>query len=149
MASKPDSNLTADKIVILLSSLLSLFVFRVFAQLIQYNRNLAFLPGFDTWHSATIPYGWLLVSQLFIIFIILAVIFKIHFETYQCNKRRALILLCLGIIYFLFMTIRFALSLTILQSHPWFGATLPAFFHIVLAAIVIVIGIYDFQGVDS
>ena len=149
MANKSDSFLTADRTVVLIISLLALFVFRVLAQLLQYNNDLPYLPGFEVWHSATIPYAWVLVSQLLIISVILAVIFKIHFKTYRRNKKRALILLGFGLIYFLFMTLRFVLSLTILPSHPWFGATLPAFFHMVLASIVIVIGLYDFNGIDN
>ena len=138
--------LSSGKTTTLLIILLLLFLFRVLAQLLQFIGDLPYLPDFEAWHSATIPYGWLLFSQGLIITIIISVIIRIHRMLYRFNKRRGILLLCLGSFYFLFMLARFLLSVTIMTSHPWFGATLPAFFHLVLASIVIVIGLYEYQG---
>jgi len=35
-----------------------------------------------------------------------------------------------------------------MQSHHWFGATLPAFFHIVLALFLVVLGAYEKSQVN-
>src|SRR3712207_3552872 len=43
--------------------LLAAFLGRVLAQLIQAVRPVGWLPPFEAWHSATIPYGALLALQ--------------------------------------------------------------------------------------
>lgn len=129
--------------------LLLLFCFRVDAQLIQLVTDVPFLPGFDAWHSASIPYGVLLGSQCLIIFLALMVILKINKNSYRVNHGRSIGLLWVGWLYFLFMTVRFLLSITIMQSHSWFGATLPAIFHMVLASFLIVLGAYEKCQLDS
>jgi hypothetical protein len=130
----------AVKILLLL---LLLFSFRVAAQFIQLSAGLSFLPGFDAWHSASIPYPALLGSQLLIIFVSVLVIRKIHDGSYGANSRRSKILFWLGWLYFIFMFARFILSITIMQSHAWFGATLPAIFHMVLALFLLFLSSYE------
>lgn len=137
--------LTPGKTIKLLYVLLALFIFRVLIQLIQFFGDLSFLPDFESWHSETIPYGWLLLSQGLIIAWVIAVILRIHRMQYRFNEKCALFLLWSGSLYFLVMLARLILSITILTSHPWFGATLPALFHLVLASIVIVTGLYEYQ----
>lgn len=127
----------------LLLILLALFCFRVLAQLVQLSEGLSFLPGFDAWHSASIPYPALLGSQLCIIFLSFYVIAKINSGSYRANSARSKILFWLGWLYFSFMFVRFILSVTIMQSHAWFGATLPAIFHMVLALFLVVLGSYE------
>ena len=127
----------------LLLLLLLLFCFRVVAQFVQLFAGLSFLPGFDAWHSASIPYPALLGSQLLIIFSSVFVISKIRSDSYRANSTRSKILLWLGWLYFIFMFIRFILSVTIMQSHVWFGTTLPAIFHMVLALFLVVVGSYE------
>ena len=138
--------MTVNATVTLLKILLSLFLFRVFVQLLQFNRDLPYLPSFEAWHSATIPYSWLLFSQVLITFAIITVIIRIHRGLYVFYKTRALLLLWFGAIYFIFMLVRFTLSISILTTHHWFGATLPALFHMVLASVFIVTGLYEYHG---
>lgn len=130
----------------LLIILLSLFIFRVLAQLIQYRRNLPVLPGFEDWHSATLPYGWLLLCQAVIIVTVLLVISRIYKETYKPYRRRALFLLTAGLVYFLIMLVRLILGVSIMKTHPWMGAILPTIFHLVLAGIVLTIGRYEYRN---
>lgn len=127
----------------LLLVLLLLFFIRVVAQLIQYNLEISWLPAFYSWLSATIPYGWLLFSQVVIIGIIVMVMVRIQRGSYHFSKVRARLLLWIGAIYFLTMLVRFILSMTLMTAHPWFGATLPALFHMVLASVLLVIGLYE------
>lgn len=130
----------------LLFVLLILFFVRVLAQLLQNNLEISWLPAFDAWHSATIPYSWLLISQVVITTIIVSVIVHIQRGSYLLKKARASLLLWIGAIYFLFMLMRFILSITLMTTHPWFGATLPALFHMVLASVFLVIGLYEWDG---
>ena len=131
------------KTVFALITLLVLFCFRVLAQLIQWLQAVAWLPEFEVWHSGALPYEWLLVSQGLIIALFVGVIIRIQRNQYACNSTRVKLLVVVGWVYFVFMVLRFILSLTLLPSHPWFGATLPAFFHIVLATMLLVIGYYE------
>ena len=139
----PVNSATREVTLKILIIILILFSFRVISQYLQLNANIEFLPEFDAWHSASIPYPFLLCSQLIIIFLSVTVILKIYNNSYRANDKRAKILLWLGWLYFTFMMIRFLLSITFMQSHVWFGATLPAFFHMVLASFLIVLGSYE------
>jgi len=129
--------------------LLVLFCFRVGVQFIQLVADLPLLPEFDAWHSASISYPVLLGFQLIIIFLSLTVIVRIYHNNYRENYKRSIILLWIGWLYFVFMLIRFLLSITIMQSHVWFGATLPAFFHLVLALFLIVLGTVEKSQLGS
>ena len=53
----------------ILGLLLFLFCLRVLSQLVVYLFDVPFLPAFEHWHSASIPYGVLVFSQLIIILI--------------------------------------------------------------------------------
>jgi uncharacterized protein len=132
--------------------LLILFCFRILAQFLQSITNIPLLPPFHVWHSSTIPYVWLLGSQIFIIVLSIAVIAQIRRGSYMCRNWRGKFLIWSGAIYFTLMCLRFVLSITIFRSHPWFGATLPAVFHVVLAGFLITLGIYEqtnAKGIES
>jgi hypothetical protein len=129
--------------VILLRLLLTLFCFRVGAQFVQLYAGLSYLPEFSAWHSASIPYPLLLGAQLVIIALASIVIAKVGRDRYRASYSRSRILVWFGWIYFIFMLFRLVLSLTIMQSHAWFGATLPALFHMVLALFLIVLGWHE------
>lgn len=129
----------------ILSGLILIFCFRVGVQFLQRFGDFDFLPSFNDWHSGSIPYLWLFVSQVVIIFITVNIVFKLHINTYKCGLKKSKVLLFIGWLYFLFMLVRFVLSITVMQPHQWFGATLPAAFHMVLAAFLIVLGWYE-QG---
>jgi hypothetical protein len=126
-----------------LALFLILFCFRVLAQFLQSIVHIPLLPPFNAWHSTTIPYAWLLGSQIMIITVSLTVITQVRRNSYTCRGWRGKFLIWSGGIYFTLMCLRFVLSITILGSHPWFGATLPAFFHMVLAGFLITMGIYE------
>ena len=133
----------------ILSGLTLAFCFRVIAQLLQKFGNFNFLPSFNDWQSGSIPYLWLFISQVIIISIAIYTIFKIHKNTYKYSIKKSKVLLFIGWLYFIFMLIRFVLSITILQSHPWYGATIPAAFHMVLAAYLIVLGWYEYNQITG
>ena len=133
----------------ILSGLVLVFCFRVGAQFLQSIGDFDFLPSFSEWHSDSIPYLWLFLSQVIIIFFTVTIIFKLHRNTYKCDLKKAKVLLFIGWLYFIFMWARFLLSMTLMQSHPWFGATLPAVFHMVLASFLIVLGWYESGHVAS
>jgi len=76
-----------------LTILLLMFCFRVTAQLLQRLTTIDFLPGFDAWHSASIPYAYLLASQCIIIVLALVVIVNIYNQAYRALLGRSIALL--------------------------------------------------------
>jgi hypothetical protein len=126
-----------------LALFLILFCFRVLAQFLQSIVHIPLLPQFHAWHSSTVPYSWLLGSQITTILVSLAVITQVRRDSYSCRNWRGKLLIWSGSIYFTLMCLRFVLSITVMDSHPWLGATLPAFFHMVLAGFLITLGIYE------
>jgi len=133
---------------VLLALLIAAFLFRVGAQAIQAWRPVAWLPPFESWHSATLPYSLLLASQL----VILAAQFWVLIAMIQGRGRPrkavGVTLLVLGAAYFGFMLFRLISGLTFLRHVPWFDAILPTEFHLVLAAFLLVLADFHlrFQG---
>jgi len=126
--------------------LLALFCFRVAAQPLARTGAASFLPSFDTWHSALLPYAWLLAAQILIIIVFAWTAWRFTRGDVTPHSRLGWFLFVLGAIYFGVMLVRLALGLTVLSSHPWFGKTLPAFFHLVLASFLLLVGRFHIQA---
>jgi hypothetical protein len=122
----------------LLWILLSLFAFRVAAQLAARFVRSTLLPEFEVWHSGVLPYGVLLASQIAIL--ALQAWTARQFTSGAVRPRRAagIAALTFGTLYFTTMVVRLALGLTVLSGHRWFSSRLATLFHLVLAAYVIV-----------
>ena len=58
------------------------------------------------------------------------------------NRRLSRFLLAGGTLYFTLMTTRMVLGETLLRESGWFNAPIPTFFHLVLAAFLLVWGHY-------
>ena len=122
-----------------------LFIFRVTAQLIQKFYNLPFLPEFDAWHSGALTYPSLLASQILIIGIMTWVIAGFVSGRVLVRYTLGVWLLMLGGIYFLVMVFRLMAGFTFATDHSWLGAPIPAFFHIVLALFILLIGHFHYK----
>ncbi|MGR8946702.1 MAG: sterol desaturase family protein [Gammaproteobacteria bacterium] len=125
-----------------LTVLLGIFIFRVAAQLIQAIYPVHFLPAFDSWQSGALPYPVLVVSQIAVIGVCVRAILRIRLGTVTRSERAAKIYFLLGGIYLLVMLARLVAGFTFAVEHPWLGAHLPTFFHLVLATFLIVIGLF-------
>ena len=117
-----------------------LFIFRVTAQLIQKFYALPFLPPFEAWYSGALAYPWLLASQILIILVMIWVIAGFVKGRISARRKLGAWLLVLGGIYFLVMLFRLIAGFTFAANHHWLGAHIPAFFHIVLASFVLLVG---------
>lgn len=129
--------------------LLGVFLLRVLAQFVQAVAPVRWLPPFDRWQGSSLAYPWLLFLQLLI-----ATLFAWNARALSRNglrQRRSLgaVLLIAGGIYFWGMAMRFGLGLTILSSHAWFGKPLPAFFHMVIASMVLLLGRHHFRSTSQ
>ncbi|HZO44487.1 MAG TPA: hypothetical protein VFB68_01265 [Xanthobacteraceae bacterium] len=133
---------------ILLALLIAAFLFRVGAQAVQAWRPVAWLPPFESWHSATLPYSLLLASQLVILAVQFWVLIAMLRGRLRPRKAVGVTLLVLGAAYFGFMLFRLVAGLTLLRHVPWFDALLPTEFHLVLAAFLLVLADFHlrFQG---
>ncbi len=128
-----------------LSALLCLFTFRVLAQLLQVIYPVGWLPEFRQWQGSSLSYPLLLASQILIIFVVMIMIRQIGMAALKPNRRVGRRLFILGGVYFIVMLLRLILGLTLLSSVSWFATPIPAFFHLVLASIVLVIGHYHYR----
>ena len=135
----------ANRHVVWLLVLAGLFVLRVLAQLIQAVQPVSFLPPFQAWHGAVLPYPALVASQLFIMLILAIVLFRVQSDAIIPSRWKYRVCFALGGIYFVFMAFRLVSGLTFLADDPWFSKQLPAFFHVVLASFILTLGHYIYR----
>lgn len=131
--------------VLPLSILLALFCFRVGTQLLQKYFPVTYLPQFDDWHSNTLPYSILFISQLLIISCLTWILWQLHIGSIKPSHQRGRIILTLGTLYFSLMLFRIIVGLSFASEHIWLSATIPSFFHLVLASFLLGYGHYHFR----
>ena len=129
--------------------LTGLFGFRVLAQLLVANVDVAFLPSFERWHSATMPYAMLLLIQVVILAVMGRTNTRYATQGLKTRPRLGRGLLVFGVIYLLGMLLRLVLGLTLYTGHPWFSKVIPTIFHLVLALWVLSIGWIYFHGTSK
>jgi len=125
--------------------LLLLFCIRVSAQLLVYFLEIPFLPSFEHWHSDSIPYSVLVMSQLIIIVVMSNVALKFSRVQIVANRRMGSWLIMMGGAYCLFMLLRLIISVAELSEHDWWDQPIPSVFHLVLAFFVIVVGQFHYR----
>lgn len=130
----------------LLAALLLLFLGRVAAQCVQWLWPTPLLPDFAAWQSGLLPYWLLLASQIFILAVVLHQIVRIWTGGARPNRRLGAVLLVLGGVYMAGASFRLAAGIANLFDLPFFQAKLPSLFHMVLAAVVLVLGDFHFRG---
>jgi sterol desaturase/sphingolipid hydroxylase (fatty acid hydroxylase superfamily) len=123
-----------------------LFAFRVIAQLVQRLAPVSFLPPDGAWHSGSLPYSLLLTLQILLLIVMALTQVKITRGMLVPRPTVGTGLLSLGAVYFAFMLFRFGAAFTFGAGHPFLGVALPAFFHLVLSAWILVLGFYHHQG---
>jgi len=124
--------------------LTALFAFRVAAQLLILNFPQLPLPAFERWHSEVLAYPILVAFQLAILWVLGFLSHRVFSHQLTPNEKRAKLLCILGACYFLIMSLRLCLSLSIihlpgLSELAWFQRPLPSFFHLVLASFILIL----------
>lgn len=127
----------------------SLFVFRVMAQLTQAWHPVPFLPSFEVWQSGALPYPLLLSAQMVILVFCIRIVWRMFRKAVVPVQKKGKMLWYLGGMYFVTMSLRLVLGLTMAQDHFWFGATLPTIFHLVLATFLLVYGRFHFLATEA
>jgi hypothetical protein len=122
-------------------ALLALFALRVLGQMLVAFFNASWLPPMERWYSGLMPYRYLLPSQL----LVLALMAKICADFtrgrgFFVQPRRffAVAGLWFGWVYLAVMLARYPLQLALKPDAP----VIPIFFHWVLAAFVILVGLW-------
>jgi len=129
----------------LLWALLALFVLRVTSQTLVAFFDVDFLPPMQEWYSGLLPYEYLLPSQVAII----GLMTKICLEFtrgrgffVEPGRFFSVYWLYFGYLYLAIMIARYPIQMALHPEARWFGGTIPIFFHWVLAAFVISVGLY-------
>ena len=133
----------------LLAALLLLFLGRVAAQLVQRLWPTPLLPDFAAWQSGLLPYWVLLAFQLVILAAILHQLVRIWTGRERPKRRVGILLLVLGGVYMAGAAFRLVAGAANLFDLPFFQAKLPAFFHMVLAGVVLVLGNFHVRGAGA
>lgn len=133
---------------IALWSLVLLFCLRVTGQLLQFFSPFSWLPLFEKWQGSSLPYWLLLLIQLLIIVIMVRTVRRYTSGGVQKNHQKGKWLLAIGGVYFTSMAIRLIIGLSDLSAAPWFHKSIPAFFHLVLASFVLLLGAFHMNWVN-
>jgi hypothetical protein len=115
--------------------LLGLFVLRVAGQALVAFLEVRFLPPMEAWYSGLMPYQYLLPSQLLIVAVMAKICADFTRERglfFRPSRFLATAWLWFGYLYLTAMIAR----AVFLRDHP-----IPIFFHWVLAAFVITVGL--------
>ena len=128
-----------------LGVLLSLFLFRVAAQLLQFLHPVDLLPPFESWQSGALPYGWLLFSQLLIVAVFSRILMLFAKRTLVGDRKVGKWLLSTGATYGTIMAFRLVAGLTFASEVHWFAVKLPTLFHLVLASFLLTLGHFHYR----
>ena len=129
----------------ILWTLLALFCCRVLGQVLVEFFGVRFLPPSKEWFSGLVPYPRLLVTQIAIILLCIKICTDLTTRRGWFHQPRnwfGNILLVFGSLYLLVMVVRYGVRMSLYPGERWTGGSIPIFFHWVLAAFVIVLGVY-------
>ncbi len=132
--------------MLVLSALLAAFLLRVLAQLMQFYSDVAWLPPFEAWAAGGLPYPLLVGLQIIIITVAVDVIRKLARNALSPQRKWAIFFFAAGGLYFIAMAARLVAGVTILADIPWFAASLPSAFHLVLAGFILTLGRYHWSN---
>ena len=132
-------------LLIAMSVLVALFGLRVAAQLWQAIYPLEWVPEFAAWHSGLLPYPVLLATQFLIIYLMSYMLHRARTRRIRPKRWKYVLCYVFGAPYMTLMAFRWVAGLTVLADSPWFSKSLPAFFHIVLAIYILLLGLHVHQ----
>ena len=129
---------------LMLGALAALFILRVYAQLAQVSFQVDWMPEFDAWNSGMLPYPILFVFQLCIIGCMIRLMRAVRKGTIRPRRWKYRACFIFGGPYFFFTLFRWTTALAVLAEDPFLSTALPAFFQIVLASFILLLGLYSY-----
>ena len=127
-------------------ALATLFALRVVAQAVQWAGPVPLLPSFDSWQGSGLPYPALLASQVLIVVLLVKALLLVRADAVRPESWKHRACFILGGAYFAAMALRLVAGLTFFSDVEWLAQTLPALFHLVLAAFVLLFGHYVYSA---
>jgi hypothetical protein len=127
-------------------SLCVLFAVRVLGQALQRWAPQLFLPPFEAFQGSRLPYWLLLSFQLLILAVMMRVARRVQSDRLVPHHRIGFWLAWAGAVYMVVALGRIAVGLAVPDAPAWFKTWIPAFFHVVLAAFVLVVSLYHLRG---
>ena len=125
-----------------MSALTALFVVRVLAQLVQWIYPLSWIPAFEDWQGSALPYPMLLAGQFCIVGMMAFLLHRVRNRSISPRNWKHRLCFAVGGVYFALMGFRLVAGLTVLGESIWFARPLPAFFHLVLAGFILLLGFH-------
>ena len=122
-----------------------LFAVRVLGQAVQRWSPQSFLPDFGSFQGSGLPYWLLLSSQSAILGAMLWYAWRVQTRALRASERAGRVLMWLGWIYMLGSIARIGIGIAVPTAPAWFRASIPATFHLVLAAYVLTLAYYHRQ----
>jgi hypothetical protein len=119
--------------------LTALFGLRVLGQVIQRWAPQSFLPPFAAFQGSQLPYPFLLSAQLLILGWMIGSCRLAKVAAPAVVYPWTLALACFGTLYMASSLARIAIGLSVPTAAAWFRAWISEFFHIVLAAFVLLV----------
>ena len=129
-------------LLVAMSALCALFCLRVIAQLIQAIFPVGWIPPFEAWHGGALPYSVLLAVQLALIGWMSFVLTRVRNRTIRARRWKYAVCLVSGGVYFAVMAFRWIAGMTFLAEDAWFSKSIPAFFHLVIAGFILLLGVH-------
>jgi len=127
-------------------ALSTLFAGRVLGQAVQRWMPQPFLPPFEAFQGSNLPYWLLLSFQLSILAVMVRVAWRVQTDRLAPRRRVGFWLAWAGAVYMAVALGRIAVGLAVPDANAWFKTWIPAFFHVVLAAFVLVVSLYHLRG---
>lgn len=119
-----------------------LFAARVIAQAIQFVSQRTWLPHFAEFQGSNLPY-WLLVAvQIIILFFMMHFADRVRQQSLHPTRSASCWLIGCGWIYLAGSLLRILIGLNLVDVPSWFTSWISAFFHLVLASYVLLLGYY-------
>lgn len=129
-------------LLVSMSVLVALFALRVVLQFLQAIYPIDWLPSFEAWHSGLLPYPLLLATQVCIVYLMSYMLHRARTRRMRARRWKFILCYAFGFPYFLFMAFRWLAGMTFLADSGWFAKPIPAFFHIVLANYLLLLGLH-------
>ena len=126
----------------ILATFAGLFALRILAQALQRWAPVPFLPPFEAFQGSNMPYALLLSIQLAILAMMVGITSRVHWGALRKNARSGRVLVWLGGLYLVGSLARLGVGLAMPEAGAWMRASIPAFFHVVLAAFVLTLAAY-------
>ena len=132
--------------VFVMSVLAALFTLSVYTQLVQAAVRGRWLPSLEAWHIGILPYPAFLVLQICVAACMMLVLTGVGKGTARSRRWKYRTCFIFGGPYFILMLFRWSAALAVMAEDPSLSKALPAFFQIVLASFVLLLGLHNYVG---